>query len=74
MKVDAVVTSDLDKAGAEARELEEMGYDGLKSVEISPYQRDAHLFLARHFAQAGDRARATHHQMMAMALARSGPE
>ncbi len=35
MKVDAVVTSDLDKAGAEARELEEMGYDGLKSVETA---------------------------------------
>ncbi|MBT4488363.1 MAG: TIGR03617 family F420-dependent LLM class oxidoreductase, partial [Rhodospirillaceae bacterium] len=35
MKVDAVVTSDLDKAGAEARELEEMGYDGLKSIETA---------------------------------------
>ena len=33
MKVDAVLTSDLDKAGAEAQELEEMGYDGLKSIE-----------------------------------------
>ena len=35
MKVDAVVTSDLDKAGAEARELEEMGYNGLKSIETA---------------------------------------
>ena len=35
MKVDAVITSDLDKAGAEARELEEMGYDGLKSIETA---------------------------------------
>ena len=35
MKVDAVLTYDLDKAGAEARELEEMGYDGLKSIETS---------------------------------------
>ena len=35
MKVDAVVTSDLDKAGAEAWELEEMGYNGLKSVETA---------------------------------------
>lgn len=35
MKVDAVLTWDLDKAGAEARELEEMGYDGLKSIETA---------------------------------------
>jgi probable F420-dependent oxidoreductase len=35
MKVDAVLTWDLDKAGAEARELEEMGYDGLKSIETN---------------------------------------
>jgi len=35
MKVDAVLTSDLDKAGAEANELEAMGYAGLKSVETS---------------------------------------
>jgi probable F420-dependent oxidoreductase len=33
MKVDAVLTWDLDKAGAEAAELEEMGYDGVKSIE-----------------------------------------
>lgn len=35
MKVDAIITWDLDKAGAEARELEEMGYRGLKSAETS---------------------------------------
>lgn len=35
MKVDAVLTWDLDKAGAEARELEEMGYNGLKSIETA---------------------------------------
>ncbi|MEM7407791.1 MAG: TIGR03617 family F420-dependent LLM class oxidoreductase [Pseudomonadota bacterium] len=35
MKVDAVLTSDLDQAGAEARELEEMGYAGVKSVETA---------------------------------------
>ncbi|NKC11771.1 MAG: TIGR03617 family F420-dependent LLM class oxidoreductase [Gammaproteobacteria bacterium] len=35
MKVDAGLTSDLAKAGAEARELEEMGYAGLKSVETA---------------------------------------
>ena len=35
MKVDAYLNSDLDTAGAEARELEEMGYDGLKSIETA---------------------------------------
>ncbi|MBT6274447.1 MAG: LLM class F420-dependent oxidoreductase [Chromatiales bacterium] len=35
MKVDAGLTWDLSKAGAEARELEEMGYAGLKSIETS---------------------------------------
>ena len=35
MKVDAVLTSDLDKASADAAELEEMGYDGLKSIETA---------------------------------------
>jgi len=35
MKVDAIITWDLDKAGTEARELEEMGYRGLKSAETS---------------------------------------
>lgn len=35
MKVDAVLTSDLGKAGPEARELEEMGYAGVKSVETA---------------------------------------
>ena len=33
MKVDAGLTSDLDKAGPEAKALEEMGYAGLKSIE-----------------------------------------
>jgi probable F420-dependent oxidoreductase len=35
MKVDAIITWDLDKAGQEARELEEMGYHGLKSAETA---------------------------------------
>jgi len=35
MKVDAGITWELDKAGNEARELEEMGYAGLKSAETS---------------------------------------
>jgi probable F420-dependent oxidoreductase len=35
MKVDAGITWDLNKAGAEAKELEEMGYSGLKSAETS---------------------------------------
>jgi probable F420-dependent oxidoreductase len=35
MKVDAGITWDLERAGAEARELEEMGYAGLKSAETS---------------------------------------
>ena len=35
MKVDAPMTWDLDKAGQEARELEEMGYRGLKSAETA---------------------------------------
>ena len=35
MKVDAVLTWELDKAGAKARELEQMGYAGLKSVETA---------------------------------------
>jgi len=35
MKVDAGITWDLDRAGAEARELEEMGYAGLKSAETA---------------------------------------
>ncbi len=35
MKVDAYLNSDLDTAGAEAKELEEMGYDGLKSIETA---------------------------------------
>jgi alkanesulfonate monooxygenase SsuD/methylene tetrahydromethanopterin reductase-like flavin-dependent oxidoreductase (luciferase family) len=35
VKVDAVLTWDLDKAGAEARELEDMGYNGLKSIETA---------------------------------------
>ena len=35
MKVDAVITWQLDKAGAMARELEDMGYAGLKSIETA---------------------------------------
>ena len=35
MKVDAIITWDLNKAGNEARELEEMGYAGLKSAETA---------------------------------------
>lgn len=35
MKVDAVLTWDLEKAGNEARELEEMGYAGLKTIETA---------------------------------------
>ncbi len=35
MKVDAGLTWDLAKAGAEARALEEMGYSGLKSIETA---------------------------------------
>lgn len=35
MKVDARLTWELDVAGAEARELEEMGYAGVKSVETA---------------------------------------
>lgn len=35
MKVDAIITWDLNKAGKEARELEEMGYAGLKSAETA---------------------------------------
>ena len=35
MKVDAVITWELDKAGDMARELEQMGYAGLKSIETA---------------------------------------
>ena len=35
MKVDAIITWDLNKAGNEAREHEEMGYAGLKSAETA---------------------------------------
>ena len=35
MKVDAIITWELDKAGAQAKELEAMGYAGLKSVETA---------------------------------------
>jgi probable F420-dependent oxidoreductase len=35
MKVDAVITWELDQAGAMARELEQMGYAGLKSIETA---------------------------------------
>tara|TARA_Y100001934_G_scaffold266781_1_gene346650 strand:+ start:897 stop:1901 length:1005 start_codon:yes stop_codon:yes gene_type:complete len=35
VKVDAIITWDLNKAGNEARELEEMGYAGLKSAETA---------------------------------------
>lgn len=35
MKVDAGITWDLGKVGAEAQALEEMGYDGLKSIETA---------------------------------------
>ena len=35
MKVDAGITSNLDNAGHEAQALEELGYDGLKSIETA---------------------------------------
>ena len=35
MKVDAIITWELDKAGAQAKELEAMGYAGLKSIETA---------------------------------------